>query len=270
MGIITQGLAWELQTGGVRLAAQFGVRSAPSFPTQTMKLRSRSSVPFPRRLPRPAALGAALLLLAALAVPAGAAIITVSGSLTATTASGGGFINVGDVFDYSFTFNDATTDTDPQTSNAQFGAGVSAVSLQRRVGNTGTWNPSGGSFTTINFVVNAGGESITLQAQGTGFPSINGIGFRDIDLNFAWQSGTRNFSDSGSAQTFAQVVGTSPLSFATADSYLFGEIRNTNFGSPVFTMTVNGGGGASVPEGSALVPFALALGACGVVRFRRR
>jgi hypothetical protein len=236
-----------------------------------MKLPSRSSVPSSRRLPRPAALGAALLLLSALAVPAGAAIITVSGSLTATTASGGGSINVGDVFDYSFTFNDATTDTNSQTYNAQFGAGVSAVSLQRRVGNTGSWNPSGGTFTSINFTINANSDAITLQAQGSGFSSINGVGFFDLGLNFDWQSTTRDFLDTGSGQTFAQVVGTSPLNFATADGYLFAEIRDTNYNSPSFTMTVNGGGGgASVPEGSALVPFALALGACGVVRFRRR
>ena len=222
-------------------------------------------------LQRPLALWAAALVLApALSAPLGAAIITVSGSLTATTASGGGSINVGDIFDYSFTFNDATTDTDSQTYNAQFGAGVSAVSLQRRVGNTGSWNPSGGTFTSINFSINANSEAITLQAQGTGFPSINSVGFFDLGLTFAWQNATRNFSDTGSGQTFAAVVGTSPLNFATADSYLFAEIRNTSYASPSFTMTVNGGGGASVPEGSALVPFALALGACGLVQFRRR
>ena len=220
---------------------------------------------------RPLALLAAALVLApALTAPLGAAIITVSGSLTATTASGGGSINVGDIFDYSFTFDDATTDTDSQTYNAQFGAGVTAVSLQRRVGNTGSWNPSGGTFTSINFVVNANSDAITLQAQGTGFPSINGVGFFDLGLNFDWQITTRDFLDTGSGQTFAQVVGTSPLNFATADGYLFAEIRDTNYNSPSFTMTVNAGGGASVPEGSAFVPFALALGACGVVRFRRR
>jgi hypothetical protein len=221
---------------------------------------------------RPLALLAAALALApALTAPVGAAIITVSGSLTATTASGGGSINIGDVFDYSFTFNDATTDTNSQTSNAQFGAGVSAVSLQRRGGNTGTWNPSGGTFPSINFVVNANSESITLQAQGAGFPTIDGVAFFDLDLNFAWLNTTRNFVDNVSGQSFAQVVGTSPLNFATADQYLFGEIRNSNYSSPSFTMTVNGGGGgASVPDGSVLAPLALGLGALLVGRGRRR
>jgi hypothetical protein len=221
---------------------------------------------------RPLALLAAALVLApALTAPLGAAIITVSGSLTATSASGGGSINIGDVFDYSFTFNDATTDSNNATFNAQFGPGVTSVSLQRRGGNTGSWNPSGGTFPSINFVVNANSESVTLQAQGAGFPTIDGVGFFDLDLNFAWRNVTRNFVDTGLGQTFAQVVGTSPLNFATADSYLFGEIRNANYASPSFTMTVNGGGGgASVPEGAVFAPLALGLGALLAGRGRRR
>jgi hypothetical protein len=215
----------------------------------------------PRWLP----LAAACLLGAS---SASAALITVSGSLTATSAAGSD-IAVGDVFDFSFTFNDATVDSDVQTYNAQFGSGVSAVSLQRR-GGAGTWNPTSGTFTTINFVVGANSDSITLQARGTGFPSINGIAFFDLGLTFDWQSSTRNFVDTGSGQTFAQVVGVSPLSFATADS-LSAEIRNTSYSSPGFTLTVNAsGGGASVPEGAVFAPLALGLGALLAGRGRRR
>jgi hypothetical protein len=221
---------------------------------------------------RPLALLAAALVLApALTAPLGAAIITVSGSLTATSASGGGSINAGDIFDYSFTFDDATTDSNNATFNAQFGPGVTSVSLQRRVGNTGSWNPSGGTFTSINFVINANGDAITLQAQGAGFPNINGVGFFDLGLSFAWLTATRNFVDTGLGQTFAQVAGTSPLNFATADSYVSAEIRNSNYSSPSFTMTVNGGGGgASVPEGAVFAPLALGLGALLAGRARRR
>lgn len=220
---------------------------------------------------RPLALLAAALVLApALTAPLGAAIITVSGSLTATSASGGGSINIGDVFDYSFTFNDATTDSNNATFNAQFGPGVTSVSLQRRGGNTGSWNPSGGTFTSINFVINANGDAITLQAQGSGFPNINGVGFFDLGLSFAWLTATRNFVDTGLGQTFAQVAGTSPLNFATADSYVSAEIRNSNYSSPSFTMTVNGGGGgASVPEGAVFAPLVLGLGALLAGRGRR-
>lgn len=221
----------------------------------------RSSRP-PRWLP----LAAACLFGAS---SASAALITVSGTLTATSAAGTSIV-VGDVFDYSFTFNDATVDSDVQTYNAQFGSGVSAVSLQRR-GGAGTWNPTSGTFTTINFVVGANSDSITLQARGTGFPSINGQLFFDFGVSFDWLSTTRDFVDTGSGQTFAQVVGVSPLNFATADGYLFGEIRDANYSSPFFTMTVNGaGGGASVPDGSVLAPLALGLGALLAGRGRRR
>jgi len=221
---------------------------------------------------RPLALLAAALVLApALTAPLGAAIITVSGSLTATSASGGGSINAGDIFDYSFTFDDATTDSNNATFNAQFGPGVTSVSLQRGVGNTGSWNPSGGTFTSINFVINANGDAITLQAQGAGFPTIDGVGFFDLGLSFAWLNTTRDFVDNGSGESFAQIAGTSPLNFATADSYLSGEIRDSNYSSPSFTMTVNGGGGgASVPEGAVFAPLALGLGALLAGRGRRR
>ncbi len=217
----------------------------------------------PRWLP----LAAACLLGAS---SASAALITVSGSLTATSAAGSSIV-VGDVFDYSFTFDDATVDSNSLTFNAQFNSGVSAVSLQARGTNAGSWTHVGGTFTSINFSVNANGESITLQAQGTGFPAIAGQPFFDFGVSFAWLSTTRNFVDNGSGQTFAQVVGVSPLNFGSADGYFSGEIRNANYSSPTFTMTVNGaGGGASVPEGSVLAPLALGLGALLAGRGRRR
>jgi hypothetical protein len=216
----------------------------------------------PRWLP----LAAACLLGAS---SASAALITVSGSLTATSAAGSSIV-VGDVFDYSFTFDDATRDSNGSTSNAQFALGVSAVSLQRR-GGAGTWTPARGTLTPINYDVNANGDGITLQAQGTGFDPINGVAFLDIGLAFNW-SGARNFVDNGGTpgETFAQVVGVSPLNFATAVS-VFAEIRDANYSSPTFTMTVNGGGGgASVPEGAVFAPLALGLGALLAGRGRRR
>jgi hypothetical protein len=217
----------------------------------------------PRWLP----LAAACLLGAS---SASAALITVSGSLTATSAAGSSIV-VGDVFDYSFTFDDATVDSNSLTFNAQFSSGVSAVSLQARGTNVGSWTHVGGTFTSINFVVGANGDSITLQAQGTGFPAIDGQPFFDFGVSFDWLSTTRDFVDNGSGETFAQVVGVSPLDFGSADSYFSGEIRDANYSSPTFTMTVNGaGGGASVPEGSVLAPLALGLGALLAGRGRRR
>lgn len=75
-----------------------------------------------------------------------AQLITVNGTITVNADDGASF-KAGDSFTYSFTFNDATTDTASQTFSGQFNAGVSAFSLVRGNSNTGTWDPAGGTFT---------------------------------------------------------------------------------------------------------------------------
>jgi hypothetical protein len=193
------------------------------------------------------------------------ATITVGGLITVTADDGASF-KTGDTFTYSFTFDDQTVDTDIQTFNARFNAGVSAFSLSPGVANVGTWDPTAGTFAVapvMNFIAGANSDAVTIQATGSGFPAINGQPFFDVGLTFSF-AGVQNFVDTGSGQTFAQVVGVSPLDFATASS-TFAEIRdNTNFGSPALTMTV-------VPEPSTCI-MALAGLACGgyVVRRRRK
>ena len=191
------------------------------------------------------------------------ATITVGGLITVTADDGASF-KTGDTFTYSFTFDDQTVDTASDTFNAQFNAGVSAFSLSRGVSNVGTWDPAAGTFAVapvMNFIAGANSDSVTIQANGSGFPAINGQPFFDIGLTFSF-SGVQDFVDTGSGQTFAQVVGVSPLDFATASS-TFAEIRKSNFVSPALTMTV-------VPEPSTYA-MALAGIACGgYSMFRRR
>ena len=221
----------------------------------------RSTVSF-ARLPRVVlSLGAAALL-GSLSVPAHSAIITVGGLITVTADDGASF-KTGDTFTYSFTFDDQTVDTDTQTSNARFNAAVSAFSLSRGVANVGTWDPAAGTFAVVpvkNFIAGANSDAVTIQATGSGFPLMNGQPFLDVGLTFGF-SGVQNFVDAGSGQTFAQVVGVSPLDFATASS-TFAEIRNANFDSPILTMNV-------VPEPSTYC-MALAGLACGGYLLRRR
>ena len=223
------------------------------------------------RLPRVVlSLGAAALL-GSLAVPAHGAIITVDGLITVTADDGASFKN-GDTFTYSFTFDDQTTDTATETYSARFNAAVSAFSLSRGGANVGTWDPAAGTFAVapvFNFVAGANSDSVTIQATGSNFPAINGQPFFDVNLSFNF-GGVRDFVDTGSGQTFAQVVGVSPLDFATASS-TFAEIRDgINYGSPVLSMTV--GVPSSVPEidpnslGSVL---ALVLGSLGLLERRR-
>ena len=211
-------------------------------------------------------LGAAALL-GSLAVPAHGAIITVGGLISVTADDGASF-KTGDTFTYSFTFDDQTVDTDIQTFNARFSAAVSAFSLSRGVANVGTWDPAAGTFAVApvkNFIAGANSDSVTIQATGSGFPTINGQSFFDVGLTFGF-SGVQDFVDTGSGQTFAQVAGVSPLDFATV-SWTFAEIRNTNFGSPALTMTV-----APVPEPStyAMALAGLACGGYSVFRRRKR
>ena len=190
------------------------------------------------------------------------ATITVGGLITVTADDGASF-KTGDTFTYSFTFDDQTVDTASDTFNAQFNAGVSAFSLSRGVSNVGTWDPAAGTFAVapvMNFIAGANSDSVTIQANGSGFPAINGQPFFDIGLTFSF-SGVQDFVDTGSGQTFAQVVGVSPLDFATASS-TFAEIRNSNFVSPALTMTV-------VPEPSTYC-MALAGIACGGYSMWRR
>jgi hypothetical protein len=218
-------------------------------------------------LPRAVLSLSAVALLGSLAVPAHGGMITVGGLITVTADDGASFKR-GDTFTYSFTFDDQTVDVDSQTWNAQFRAGVSAFSLSRGGANVGTWDPAAGSFVVSpgeSFVASANYDAVTIQARGSNFPLINGNPFFDVVLTFGF-TGVRDFVDTGSSQTFAQVVGVSPLDFATATSR-YAEIRDSNLASPSLNANPS-----SVPEidptslGSVLV---LVLGALGLLERRR-
>lgn len=191
-----------------------------------------------------------------------AATIVVTGQITVTADSGASF-KAGDTFNYGFTFDDTTVDTNAATYTAMFGAGLSEFTLVRSDSNTGAWDPAGGTFSsTPNFSLGANGESITVQVQGSGFPQINGVNFFDVGLTFGW-SGVRNFVDGGSGQTFAEMVGTSPLDFSTASSFS-AQIRDVNYLATNLSLSVT-----AVPEPST---YAVAAGVCalGLGTARRR
>jgi hypothetical protein len=196
------------------------------------------------------------------------AAITVGGLITVTADDGASF-KAGDTFAYSFSFDDQAVDTAGETFNARFNAAVSAFSLTPGSGNVGTWNPSVGTFTVApvnNFALNSNSDQITLQVAGSGIPAINGNPFLDVGITFGF-GGVQDFVDTGSGQSFEQVVGVSPLDFSTA-AWAFAEFRNNQFQSPSLTTTVN-----PVPEpaGLTLAAGAVVGLACGSsVVFRRR
>lgn len=195
-----------------------------------------------------------------------AAVITVDGRITVAADYGTEFIT-GDTFDYSFTFDDLTTDTRSETYSAQFKDGVSGFSLTRGGANAGSWDPSSAVFTVspvFNFNANANSDSLTLQVQGTGLPQIDGKDFFDLSVSFDWTPAERNFVDTGSGQTFAELVGTSALDFSTASS-VYAEIRHTDYDGPSLTMQTT-----VVPEPAAfgVIAGVFSLG-CVIMRRRR-
>ena len=211
----------------------------------------------------------AMLVAAGLLSSAGtarAALITVAGTITVDADYGDSF-KLGDTFVYGFTFNDATIDTDSQTYNAQFKDGVSAFSLTRSGSNTGTWDPASGTFNVSplgNMSLGANSDSVTLQARGSGFPSINGVAFFDVGLTFSFSNSPYNFVDTGSGQTFAEMVGVSPLNFAAA-AFQYAEIRDTSYDSPSLSASVT----SPIPEPGTWAATALLVGGAGFIRRRK-
>lgn len=161
-----------------------------------------------------------------------AAHITVNGTMTAPANLGG------DRFNYSFTFDDQAIDQSPETYNGLFSSAVSAFSLTRQASNLGTWDPSSLVFAVSpvhNFTINANSENLTLQVRGNGMTNALGAYPVDIYLSYKWivvgggTNVTHDFVDTGSGQTFAEIVGESPLNFAAIGPLSYGQIGGGAF-----------------------------------------
>ncbi|GAA5482748.1 hypothetical protein Hsar01_01971 [Haloferula sargassicola] len=197
---------------------------------------------------------------------AGAATYLVTGSFSMAQSSlNAGAIVTGDVFHYQFTVDGGSVDDNPSTLYAHFTPAITAFSMTRDPGNTGTWDPASGTFSLRN-----GGEiyadfgSMRFIADGDGMPTLEVTSMSPFDPTEFTSRVTFNpnfnlsFTDTGSGQTFEQMFGALTPSaitpyFAAGDMQLATQ-------SLTFSTTV-------VPEPTAL--SLAALGATLVLRRRR-
>jgi hypothetical protein len=158
------------------------------------------------------------LLLAGLAAPGVASAAEIATGLTLEVTAVDPALTelaVGDRFTLAFTIDDQDLDTNASVGAGTFPGLVTSFSAKPVPGNTGTWDPSDGSFDpgASNFVTNAFGDNFTLQVHGSGFPTAGGFPFWDFSLGFDWPSGV---SDSGSRDTFAEQLGLAEGAFDLA------------------------------------------------------
>ncbi len=81
-----------------------------------------------------------------------AALLSYTGTVQIDTTTTAGEIDLNDVFDFSFTYDDAITDIDG--GFGEFPNAVTAFSFAR-VSGTGTWDPAGGTFSLPQDLITA-------------------------------------------------------------------------------------------------------------------
>lgn len=129
-------------------------------------------------------------------------------------------IPVGDKYIISFTFDDSAVDGNVSIGSGAFPDALQSFSISRDPGNSGTWDPAGGTpdLAADNFVINAFGDNLTLQVRGTGFPSASPGPFFDVSLGFSFSV---DIVDTGSGQTLDQQLGSAFQNI----SFTIGKIR---------------------------------------------
>ena len=180
-------------------------------------------------------------------------------------------IAVGDRFTVTYTLNDAITDTNAATGGGQFPSLATSFSATRAGTNVGTWAPSGTfDLAGSNYVSEAGGDHVTIQMHGTGFPDGGpGASFWDFSMGFTWPL---DITDAGSGETFAQQLhGTFGVPPATNLASAIRFIPSAGVrGASVTFIVANIDIVAAVPTMSPRVLMALAVMLFGVVAWQLR
>jgi hypothetical protein len=192
-----------------------------------------------------------------------AAIVFVDGNATISSTSSASDIVVGDNFNWSFSYDDALTDSSVDTNEGDFGSLLS-FTLTRDAGNTGAWDPSGGMFTVSpidELITVADNNELVISVLGTGFPTIDGNAFEGVFIEFSWLSTVHDIVDTGSGQTLRQQFGGLSPDFSNNAGIVFG--IDSTFSTSFASASVN-----AVPEPSSLAM--MAIGCVGFALRRRK
>ena len=166
---------------------------------------------------------------------AGATTLNYMGSVKITSSAFPSDISIGDVFTFSFSYDDSVQDTNGSVTAGGFNGALRSFTLERDPRNTGVWDPAGGRFALSDLLTFANLQLVIFPVgsgpTGGGFPPLGGSRFNALDLRF---SGV-DITDGGSGTTLAQQLGGPfPSSLAAFSSTSF-DIQGNGFASGVIT-----------------------------------
>ena len=133
-----------------------------------------------------------------------AASLSYKGTVRITSTQFPGEIDVGDIFDFTLTYDDAKTDIEVSPVAGNFPTALTAFTLTERVTNTGTWDPSVGNFTLPGRIqTQETQDAFRFQPFGTGFDTLDGSAFDGMDILMR----PLTINDTGLGQTIAGQIG---------------------------------------------------------------
>ncbi len=148
-------------------------------------------------------LGVLCTVMALAATPvAQAALLSYTGTVQIDTTNVAGEIDINDVFDFSFTYDDAITDIEGSIIVSEFPNAVTAFSFVR-VSGTGTWDPAGTLSLPANVFIGEEGLG-ALSIDTTAGTPLSTEPNSSIALAF---NGGFTINDTGIGQTIDQQIG---------------------------------------------------------------
>ena len=189
----------------------------------------------------------------------------------------GGFAEfvIGDEFDFSLTIDHSSQDGNSVATFGFFPSGtVTGVSFTRDSGNTGNWDPTGGTFNAGTLTTNTGLSThllSTFNSPSSVFPTAGGFPFVSAQTTFSVPMASSPISDTGvMGQTLESQLGGlfDPADFIAGRNFFFS--FDDGNGEPFARGSVTDFDMSIIPVPAAAWLFASALGMLGWIRSRAR